>query len=175
MKMKIVPIFQKAANGFVLAHHRHHTPVVGSIFQIGCKVGEKLVGVAICGRPVAPKTDYKTIIEVNRLCTDGTDNACSKLYAACARIAKEMGYVKIQTFILSKESGTSLKASGWFLEQKNASPKKWNSSGHRIRANTVTDLFGIKTKYPDEPTDRWAKLLNSEQNPERSVATDDAQ
>ena len=29
-------------------------------------------------------------IEINRLCTNGHKNACSKLYGACARTAKEM-------------------------------------------------------------------------------------
>ena len=40
------------------------------------------------------------VVEVTRLCTDGTKNACSFLYGAAARIAKEMGYKQIQTYIL---------------------------------------------------------------------------
>lgn len=160
MKLKIVPIFQKAANKFVLQEHEHHKPVVGSIFQIGLQKGEDLVGVAICGRPVGHKIDYKTVIEVNRLCVTRKEkivNGCSMLYSTCARIAKEMGYSKIITYTLSSELGTSLKASGWFIEKENAGGKSWNSSGDRIRTNE--DLFGNK-KYPEEMKTRWAKILN---------------
>jgi hypothetical protein len=52
-------------------------------------------------------------IEVLRLCTDGTPNACSMLYAAARRAALAMGYGRIVTYILETESGTSLKAAGW--------------------------------------------------------------
>jgi hypothetical protein len=111
--MKIVPIKQKEANRFVSNFHRHHRPVIGSVFQIGCENGIGLIGVAICGRPVARKIDHTEIIEVNRVCVmEGHKNACSKLYAACARIAKEMGYKKIITYILESEPGISLRASG---------------------------------------------------------------
>lgn len=72
-----------------------------------------MVGVICVGRPVARMTDQRKVLEVTRLCTDGTKNACSKLYAAAARVGKEMGYEKIQTFILESEPGTSLIASGW--------------------------------------------------------------
>lgn len=57
--------------------------------------------------------DDGTVLEINRLCTDGTRNACSMLYGACCRIAKSMGYRKIITYILSSETGSSLKASNF--------------------------------------------------------------
>jgi hypothetical protein len=72
-----------------------------------------LRGVAIVGRPVSRFLDNGLTAEVTRLCTDGRENACSFLYAACAHIAKHMGYQKIITYILAAERGTSLKASGW--------------------------------------------------------------
>lgn len=158
--MRIVPIFQKAANEFVKDHHRHHKPVVGSIFQIGLSVGDKLVGVAICGRPVSHKVDYKKVIDVARLCViENIPNACSKLYATCARIAKEMGYESITTYILESEPGTSLKAAGWINEGR-AGGKSWNSSGDRIRTNKVDTLFGSELKSPEEFKTRWRKILN---------------
>ena len=52
-------------------------------------------------------------LEVNRLCTDGTQNACSFLYGAAARAARTMGYRKIITYILDTENGVSLRATGW--------------------------------------------------------------
>ena len=72
----------------------------------------KLHGAAIVGRPVARLGgNPNQVLEVTRLVTDGTRNACSFLYSACARIGKEMGYLKIQTYILDTETGISLKAS----------------------------------------------------------------
>jgi hypothetical protein len=73
----------------------------------------KLRGVAITGRPVSRFLDNGLTAEVTRLCTDGMRNACSFLYAACAKIAKLMGYETIITYILATERGSSLKASNW--------------------------------------------------------------
>jgi len=73
----------------------------------------ELVGVAIVGRPVSRYLDDGMTLEVNRLCTDGTKNACSFLYGAAWRAARAIGYTKIITYILASESGVSLKAAGW--------------------------------------------------------------
>ena len=73
----------------------------------------RLAGVAIVGRPVSRYLDDGLTLEVNRLCTDGTKNACSFLYGAAARAAKVLGYHRIVTYILDTESGVSLRASGW--------------------------------------------------------------
>jgi len=103
----------REANLFVKQHHRHHKPVQGHKWSLGLYENQKLVGVAICGRPVARNLDDGKTIEVTRLCTDGTRNACSQLYAASAKRAKKVGYKKIITYILESETGASLKASGW--------------------------------------------------------------
>ena len=76
-------------------------------------VNGRLAGVAIVGRPVSRYLDDGLTLEVNRLCTDGTKNACSFLYGAAARAAKVLGYHRIVTYILDTESGVSLRASGW--------------------------------------------------------------
>lgn len=75
--------------------------------------GGVLVGVAIIGRPVARKIDQIMTVEILRLCTDGTYNACTKLYGACKRAAKELGYSRIITYTLETEPGTSLRAAGY--------------------------------------------------------------
>lgn len=111
--LEVCPVTLKEANAFVEQHHRHHKPVVGHKFSIGCTDGESIVGVAIVGRPVSRYLDDGWTLEVNRLCTDGTHNACSMLYAAAWRAARAMGYHKLITYILDTESGTSLKAAGW--------------------------------------------------------------
>lgn len=111
--LDICPVSLAEANEFVAEHHRHHRPVVGHKFSVGCTDGEKIVGVAIVGRPVARYLDDGWTLEVNRCCTDGTRNACSMLYAAAWRATRAMGYKKLITCILETEPGTSLKAAGW--------------------------------------------------------------
>lgn len=51
--LEIVPMTLKEANAFVEQNHRHHGKVAGHKFSIGLSDGEKIVGVAIVGRPVA--------------------------------------------------------------------------------------------------------------------------
>lgn len=103
------------ANAFVAEYHRHHKPVVGHRFSIGAVFNDRLVGVAIVGRPVARMRDDGLTVEVTRLCTDGTKDACSFLYGACARAAFALGFKRIGTYILASEPGTSLTAAGWRL------------------------------------------------------------
>lgn len=109
------PIELAEANAFVVEHHRHHKPVIGHKFSIGAAAGEKIVGVVIVGRPVARMRDDGMTLEVTRLATDGTANACSFLYGAAARACFALGYKRIGTYILSSEPGTTLKAAGWRL------------------------------------------------------------
>jgi len=111
--IEVRPIELSDANNFVAQHHRHHKPVQGHRFSVSSWERNRLCGVAICGRPVAKAYNPLEVLEVLRLCTDGTPHACSCLYAACARAAKAIGYRRIQTYILDTESGTSLKAAGW--------------------------------------------------------------
>ncbi|WP_294855639.1 XF1762 family protein [uncultured Oscillibacter sp.] len=111
--LDIVPVTLAEANAFVEQHHRHHKPVVGHKFSIAATDGEQIVGVSIVGRPVSRYMDDGLTLEVTRLCTDGTHNACSMLYAASWRAARAMGYKKLITYILDTESGSSLKAAGW--------------------------------------------------------------
>jgi hypothetical protein len=111
--LSTVPLALSEANAFVAQHHRHHRPVVGHKFSIGAAMGDAIVGVAIIGRPVARMRDDGLTLEVTRLCTDGTRNACSFLYGAAARAAFALGYKRIGTYILASEPGTSLAAAGW--------------------------------------------------------------
>lgn len=113
MRLILRPLTLKEANGLVSQFHRHHKPVQGHRFSIGVFDANKPVGAAIVGRPVAREVPQYTVAEVTRLVTDGTHNACSKLYSACARAAEAMGFLWIQTYILETESGLSLQASGW--------------------------------------------------------------
>jgi len=55
--LALVPVSLKDANAFVAAHHRHHKPVTGHKFSIGCEAEGRLVGVVIAGRPVSRYLD----------------------------------------------------------------------------------------------------------------------
>lgn len=125
--LMLIPVSLAQANAFVAQHHRHHKPVAGHKYSIGCALEGCLVGVAIVGRPVSRHLDNGTILEVTRLCTDGTPNACSMLYAAAARAAKAMGYRKIITYTLDTENGASLRTAGWRCEGP-AGGRQWTGS-----------------------------------------------
>lgn len=145
-----IPIELKDANNFVATFHRHHDPVYRDKFRIAC-VDENgvLQGVIQAGRPVSRVLDDGLTIEIVRCCTNGRRNVCSFLYSRMARIAKEMGYHKIITYILHSEDGASLKASGWRFEADVQGGRSWDCPS-RPRQTTA----------PTCPKQRWAKRLN---------------
>ena len=159
MKLSTHPISLKEANIFVENLHRHHSKVQGHKFSISCKKEGKIVGVCIVGRPVSRYLDDGETLEITRLCTDGTKNACSFLYSRAARIAKELGYKKIITYILETENGASLKASGWNNEGI-AGGGNWDCpSRPRELIESQISLFPQKEKYPTCKKIRWVKNL----------------
>ena len=137
MSLSVIPLTLKAANDFVTKTHRHHGAVTGGLdyFRIGAvdELGS-LVAVAIVSRPPNRNSDDGVTCEVVRLASDGTRNACSFLYTAAARIAREMGFQRLITYTLESESGASLKAAGWRLE-KTGIQSWWQS--HQVAGRTV--------------------------------------
>lgn len=111
--LEIRPCKLRDANAYVAQHHRHNQPTNGHKFSVAVYDGDRLCGVAIAGQPVARLLDDGFTIEIRRVCTDGTRNACSMLYAACAKAARAMGYRKAITYTLQSEPGTSVKAAGF--------------------------------------------------------------
>lgn len=144
--MEIHPITFRESCEFIKQHHRHHKPTVGCKFCLGLYDNGKLCGVAVCGRPVSRHYDDGLTCEINRLCTDGTRNACSMLYGASCRVAKAMGYKKVITYILESENGASLKASNFACEGI-AGGTHW--TGERNRGQAI----------PKEMKTRWVKEL----------------
>lgn len=110
--MIAAPIHLREANKFVAQHHRHSIPTVGGKFAVAAYMDGKLVGVGIAGRPVSRILDDGMTLEILRVCTDGTRNACSFLYSRVAKIARLMGYKRIITYTLESEGGSSLRAIG---------------------------------------------------------------
>ena len=149
--LKIVSLELNQANAFVELHHRHHKPARGHRFSIGCVDADGVLrGACIVGRPVARAINYTEVLEVTRLVTDGTFNACSILYGAAARAGKAIGYKKIQTYILEDELGTTLKASGWTMVAMTQGGLWSHTDG--------------KPRRTDQPTcrkARWEKTLNT--------------
>jgi hypothetical protein len=115
LKLEIVPCELADANHFVSVHHRHHKAVRGHKFSLAAYDGERIVGVAIVGRPVARFNDNGLTLEVTRVATDGTQNACSILYGAARRAAFALGFKRLITYTLPEEGGASLRASGFKL------------------------------------------------------------
>lgn len=149
MSLRIVPITFKDANAFVSQHHRHHKAVPGTKFCLAVANDEKIVGVAIIGRPVARMSDDGNTVEVNRCCTDGTKNACSMLYGAAWRAARALGYGRLITYTLPEEGGASLRASNFRLIGE-AGGGKW-SREERPRLDlhpTQRKLKWEKTAHP---------------------------
>lgn len=144
--MRVIPITFKYAKQFIKDKHRHNPNVVGCKFAIGCENEIGIIGVAVCGRPVSRYLDDGMTLEINRVCTDGTKNACSMLYGACCRIAKAMGYKKVITYTLQSESGVSVKASNFICDGK-AGGTHW--TGKRDRGQQI----------PNEMKVRWHRDL----------------
>lgn len=152
-RLRIRPITLREANAFVEKLHRHHKPVRGHRFSISAvDQDDVLVAVAIAGRPVARLSGHPNeVLEVTRVCSDGTPNACSFLYGAMARIARQMGYRKIQSYTLLDEPGTSLRAAGWTLEAM-------TEGG----AWTHTDGRPRRMDQPQGKKRRWVRYLDAD-------------
>lgn len=132
--MRIVPLHLDEANELVRKWHRHHKPTLSHKFSIGIAEGERVCGAAIVGRPVARRLDNGFTLEINRLVSDGTANACSKLLRAAWKVASAMGYHRLITYTLPEEGGSSLRAAGYKLV--GTTPGKSWSVASRPRVDT---------------------------------------
>ena len=132
MRLRIIPVTLREANEFVRQHHRTHQPARGCKFCIGVADLEAVHGVAIVGRPVARPLDDGWTLEVNRTCTDGTENADSMLYGASWRVTRELGYRKLITYTLPEEGGASLRAAGWKCLGERGGGSWWCPSRPRV-------------------------------------------
>jgi hypothetical protein len=113
-RLEIVPMTRAEAQSYVRKWHRHHPPSLGGVFQLGIADEDgRIRGVAMVGRPVARGLQDGFTLEVNRVATDGCPNACSALYGASWRAARALGWRKLITYTLARESGSSLRGAGW--------------------------------------------------------------
>ena len=172
--LKPVPLDLRQANELVVKWHRHHKPIRVAKFSIGVEKDGELVGVAICMRPACRALDDGRTIEVARLAviedkedTEKAKNVCSYLYGSCARIAKEMGFSRIQTYILDIEKGTSLKGAGWVLEKRKCGGTPQGLRKNRPNGHEITPVTLMKKQ-------RWARQFGNKQ-PVSSVPVEAAE
>ena len=155
--LTICPVSLKVAREFIAQHHRHNSPPRTPQHLVGVKDDTgKLVGVATTANPVSRHQDDGWTLEVKRCCTDGTPNAVSKLYGACRRMAKALGYRRMLTYTLESEPGTSLVASGWTFAgmTKDESNRTSANFASTKRMKPRTDLWGNDWQ-PMGPKKRW--------------------
>jgi hypothetical protein len=125
--LQLQPVTLEEACEFIARHHRHHLPPVGWRFGVAANDGERVVGVAVLGRPVSRiiQSAEPYTMELTRLCTDGTRNAASFLLGAARRATFALGYKRLITYTLEEEGGVSLRAAGW-REIGRAGGGEWN-------------------------------------------------
>jgi hypothetical protein len=144
--LELSPVTLGEARAYVERAHRHHRPPQGGLFAIAAVRDSEVVGVVIVGRPVARMLADGYTVEVTRLATDGSRNACSMLYRAAWRAARAMGYRRLVTYTLPEEGGSSLRAAGFALIGESGGGS-WSRDG-RPRV----DLHPLQTKLRWELT-----------------------
>lgn len=106
------PCTVKAAAPFVRKVHRRLSKVQGAMWAVQVLREGEMVGVALVGSPARVwNGDTLTVLRVAVI--EGNRNACSMLYGACSRAARDMGAENCVTYTHLDEHGASLKASGW--------------------------------------------------------------
>ncbi len=153
----VVPMTLKESNEFVDKYHSHNKRVQGYKFAIGAIYQDKLVGVAICGRPISATLDNKKTIELLRSCVlnDAPKNTNSFLYGRSWRVAEAMGYEKMITYTLMKEQASACKAIGMkIVGQTKDSTKAWAHKEKKDGIIRKTQKIYKELKY------RWETTVN---------------
>jgi hypothetical protein len=158
-RLHVEPITFTRANEYVRIVHRHHgsTEAQFSLFALAAVDETGLIcGVAIAAFPTAANrlTDGFRTLEVTRVATDGTPNACSLLYAAAARAGKALGFSRCITYILDSETGVSVKAAGWQQDEGTFGNLSW--ANHSKRPGRPINVG---------PKGRWSLNLTSMNRP----------
>lgn len=161
--LHVEPITLRTANEYVSLVHRHHGPTQSGpdLFCIAAVEDDGTIrGVATAAFPNAANRlhDGFRSMEVVRVATDGTPNACSILYAACARAAAALGFTRILTYVLDTETGTSVKAAGWTQDEGEFGNLSWANRPGRTGSNTgpkgrysriLAPLARLPQRFPD--------------------------
>ena len=150
--LHVKPIPLALANETVRKWHSHHKPARGHHFSIGAYIEDKLVGVAIVSRPVAPELDDGYTREITRVATNGAKNAASMLLGAAARASMAMGCRRVVTYTRADEVGTCCKAAG-FIQAATVKGRAWDSGNKETR--WLPGLYEPSTEIIDRI--RWER------------------
>lgn len=148
------------------AHHSHHEAPNGWKFGVAVYNGGVKAGVMVVGTPSSralmqaqPHTAEVTrgcILPVRR---ELRKNAATKLYAACAKQAKALGYDRLVTYTMADESGHSLVAAGWTMTARSAGGSWDRDSRVRTTKDSKTDITGEKIRWEKGLTKKARKLV----------------
>ena len=152
--MRAVPITLKQANAYVKLLHRHNKELPVAKMAVAAVFDDGVVhGVAIAGAPKGRGADKPGVIEVSRVCTDGTRDCCSFLYGRLLRAAKALGYHRAITYTLESEPGSSLRASGWkpeaHLKARSWPEERGGSATHSSAEGKVRWAISLAPASPE--------------------------
>lgn len=147
MSLRVVPIGVREALRHVQRHHAHHHAPPGAFFAVSVADGERVVCVALVGRPVARMLDADPLCaEITRCASDGTPHAASMCLGAARRMALAAGYARLVSYTLLGEAGTSYLAAGWVVTGLVEASQGWHS-----RAGRTTVQGGGKVRWETGP------------------------
>lgn len=138
--------------------HRRHPDMTGAMWAIGVFDGGAPVGVATVGRPSRQMQVGAERLAVTRVAVDNlprvidlqnrehANSACSMLYGACARAARQMGAVDLLTYTHLDEPGISLRGAGW-VEDVHVTKDESGDRPSRPRKNAASSKSGPKRRW----------------------------
>jgi hypothetical protein len=130
-RLVAVPCSVTKARHVVDAWHRHHGSSTPALYAAAVATEDGIVrGVALIGRPVARLLDDGWTLEVTRVATDGTPNACSALYGIARRLGAALGYARLVTYTREDEPGSSPRAAG-LTDDGPIRARSWDMPGRR--------------------------------------------
>lgn len=148
------PITRDEAVEYVARVHRHNKrSLPGWKFGLALYDGASHEGIGIAGRCSSRVLDQRGeghFIEITRVATDGIHNGCSKLYGSLLSAAKSLGYCRAYTYTLDRESGASLRAAGFEIDDELPARAGWDC---KTRPRDEID-------WPSEAKVRWIKQLS---------------
>jgi hypothetical protein len=164
-----VPCSVTRAREVVESLHRHHGPSTSGLYAAAVATEDGTVrGVALIGRPVARLLDDGWTLEVTRVATDGTPNACSALYGIARRLAAALGYARLVTYTRADEPGSSPRAAG-LADDGPIRARSWNMPGRARTDKTEIvprrrwslDLGdSLEVKWPERPPPQRETLFD---------------
>lgn len=150
----------------VAAHHSHHEAPNGWKFGVAVYNGSMKVGVMVVAPPVAralmqaqPRTAEVTRGTILPVRAELRKNAATKLYAAAAKQARQLGYDRLVTYTMAHESGHSLISAGWTMTGRSSGGSWDRDSRARAAKDAKTDITGEKVRWEKGLTKAARKLV----------------